>query len=81
MGFVDAGYAASGDIQQPSAKQVYDRLRRLLEAELPAADIHACAAQGAGWSDMEAVALAFDRIVSPGAPATESSRPAGYHPR
>jgi tetratricopeptide (TPR) repeat protein len=81
IGFVDAGYAASGDIRQPSAKQVYDRLQRLLEAELPAADIHACAAQGARWSDMEAVAFASDRLISPGGQATGSSSPAGYRRR
>src|SRR5262249_48760178 len=80
MGFVDAGYAASGDLQQPSARQVYDRLRRLLEAKLPAPDIQACAAQGARWSDTEAVAFAFNRIVSRGASATGPLRPVGYSP-
>jgi predicted ATPase/DNA-binding winged helix-turn-helix (wHTH) protein len=65
IGFVDAGYAISGDIRQPSAQRIHDRLAELLEAKLPAADIRAFAAAGARWSEAEAVAFAVDRFIAP----------------
>jgi predicted ATPase/DNA-binding winged helix-turn-helix (wHTH) protein len=77
LGFVDAGYATSGDVRQPNAQEIHDRLLRLLTAELPGADIHAYAAQGARWSEAEAVAFAADRVLSPESPAIGESPPDG----
>ncbi|MEI9985643.1 MAG: tetratricopeptide repeat protein [Aliidongia sp.] len=54
LGFVDAGYAASGDVRQPNAQQIHNRLLGLLATELPGADIHAYAARGTRWSEAEA---------------------------
>src|SRR5579859_178928 len=42
--------------------------------DLPTADMRACEAQGAQWSEGEAVAFAFDQIISPGSLATEGPR-------
>ncbi|HVJ51832.1 MAG TPA: winged helix-turn-helix domain-containing protein [Aliidongia sp.] len=64
IGFVDAGYAASGDIRSPSMQRIRDELRRLLEKALPEADIGGSAAEGAGWGEAQAVAFALDRLIS-----------------
>jgi tetratricopeptide (TPR) repeat protein len=77
LGFVDAGYAASGEVRQPNAQEIHGRLIRLLAAELPSADIHAYAAQGARWSEAEAVAFAADRLLSPESPAIGEAPPDG----
>jgi hypothetical protein len=39
-----------------------------LAAELPSADIRTYAAQGARWSEAEAVAFAVDHVLGPGNP-------------
>ncbi len=63
LGFVDEGYAASGEIRQPNALQIHGRLLDLLEAALPGAEIQAYAAEGAGWSEAAAVAFTLDRLL------------------
>ena len=65
LGFVDEGYATSGDVRQPNAREIHDRLLKLLTAELPSADLRAHAAQGARWSEAEAVAFAVDHVLWP----------------
>jgi predicted ATPase/DNA-binding winged helix-turn-helix (wHTH) protein len=77
LGFVDAGYAASGDVRQPNAQEIHGRLLRLLAAELPSADIHAHAARGARWSEAEAVTFAVDHLLSPESSAIGASPPDG----
>jgi predicted ATPase/DNA-binding winged helix-turn-helix (wHTH) protein len=69
IGFVDAGYASSGEIRQPTERQISDRLSALLETALPSTDIRSCAAEGAHWSEARAVDFTFDRLILPGRPA------------
>jgi len=78
LGFVDAGYATSGDVRQPNAQEIHGRLLRLLAVELPSADIDAYATQGARWSEAEAVAFAADHLLSPKSPAIGESPPGGH---
>ena len=68
LGFVDEGYATSGDVRQPNAREIHGRVLELLAAELPSADIRTYAAQGARWSEAEAVAFAVDHVLGPGNP-------------
>jgi predicted ATPase/DNA-binding winged helix-turn-helix (wHTH) protein len=74
IGFVDAGFASGGEIQQGTEQLIHDRLMELLKTELPSAEIEACAAEGAEWSEARAVAYAFEHLVSP-----ETSMP-GWSP-
>lgn len=65
IGFVDAGYASGGEVRQGTEQIIHDRLSELLEAELPSARIQACAAEGARWNELRAVAYTFEQLVSP----------------
>jgi hypothetical protein len=65
IGFVDAGFASGGEIRQGTEQLIHDRLSELLKTELPSAEIQACAAEGARWSEPHAVAYAFEHLVSP----------------
>jgi hypothetical protein len=63
LGFVDAGYARSGDLLEPTERQSYDRLRRLLELAITTHDLAAYRAEGARWCEDRAVAYAVDHLV------------------
>ena len=65
FGFTTASFAGSGEIREPTAQQIYDRLMPLLEAELPATVIQVLAAEGAQWSEEQAADFAFAELVSP----------------
>jgi predicted ATPase/DNA-binding winged helix-turn-helix (wHTH) protein len=65
VGFVEAGYARGGEIQETTEQQIYDRLRRVLASKLTEVEIQAYAAEGAGWSEDYAVDFAFDHLVEP----------------
>ena len=65
-GFVDRSYAASGETREPTEQLIYGELRRKLAANVPASRIEACAADGAGWDEHQAVSFAVDRLVSSG---------------
>ena len=68
QGFVDQGYAVSGEIREPTEQRIFDDIRRVLEASIPPSRIEACAAEGAGWSERQAVSFALDHLVTPGLP-------------
>ncbi|MGB8843368.1 MAG: winged helix-turn-helix domain-containing protein [Aliidongia sp.] len=63
IGFVDAGYAAAGEIREATEGHVYIRLQKLLASALPPADIQAYAAEGARWLEHQAVAFVYDRLI------------------
>ena len=65
IGFSAAGFASSGEIRDPTNMQIHDHLARLLQAELPAVDIQALAAEGAQWTEDQAADFAFHELVSP----------------
>lgn len=64
LGFVDRGYAVFGDARDPTERQAYDHLLRLLEASPPARGISALAAEGARWTEHQAVEFAVSRLAS-----------------
>jgi hypothetical protein len=64
IGFVDAEYARTGDMRQPTEQGVRDELARRLTAQLPAADIEAWAAEGARWSEEQATEFVEHDLVS-----------------
>jgi predicted ATPase/DNA-binding winged helix-turn-helix (wHTH) protein len=66
VGFIDRGHAEAGETREPTEQKAYDHLRQLLAAALPADDIAAGEAEGAAWSEAEAVAFTLDRLVGPG---------------
>jgi predicted ATPase len=63
IGFVDAGFASGGEVQQGTEQLIHDRLSAQLKTALPPAKIEACAAEGAGWSEHRAVAYVFEHLV------------------
>jgi predicted ATPase len=65
IGFVDAGYARSGEVREFTELQLHDRLSALLTENLAADDIAAWAAAGARWNEARAVDFALGRILSP----------------
>jgi hypothetical protein len=65
IGFVDAGYARSGEIREFAEQQIHERLSALLAENLSADDIAAWAAAGARWNEARAVDFALGRILAP----------------
>jgi predicted ATPase/DNA-binding winged helix-turn-helix (wHTH) protein len=66
LGFVEAGYAASGELLEPTEQRVRTEILHRLTAQLSANDIKAWADEGARWDAEYAVAFTLDRLVSPG---------------
>jgi predicted ATPase/DNA-binding winged helix-turn-helix (wHTH) protein len=64
-GYVDAGYAALGYSREATEQYLQDRLGKLLEDNLPPAIIRSHAAEGAGWSEDQAVNFVYDRLIPP----------------
>lgn len=64
IGFVDAAVAASGETRQPVEQQGHDRLMQLLEAALPKAHRSQAAAEGAGWSEAQAVEFVREAVIA-----------------
>ncbi len=64
IGFVDAHYARSGNVRQPTEQTLHDLLHQTLSANLSPAAIEAYAADGSRWSDQYAARTALDRLVS-----------------
>ncbi len=65
IGFVDKGYAESGEARQPTEQWASERLRAALQAAAPDRQLADCAAEGARWSEPQAVAFALDHLVAP----------------
>jgi|HubBroStandDraft_1064217.scaffolds.fasta_scaffold00058_20 predicted ATPase/DNA-binding winged helix-turn-helix (wHTH) protein len=65
IGFVNASWTRAGEAREWTEQKIYDRLVPLLEANLPALDIQAHGAEGARWTEQQAVDFAFGRLVSP----------------
>lgn len=63
MGFVNAGYAKSGDIRQPAQRRIDDHLKALLESKLATDDIRYHGDAGALWNENEAVQFTIDRVM------------------
>jgi predicted ATPase len=63
-GFVDAGYAQSGEVREPTEQRIDAELCRLLAANLPPDDIKAWAVEGARWSQDQAVDFVTLRLAS-----------------
>lgn len=68
-GFLDAGHVAAGETREPTEQRAYDQLQRTLGLALSAEEIAAEAARGAQWSEAQAIAFSFDRLVGPGSMA------------
>jgi hypothetical protein len=64
MGFVDAGFARSGEMMEPTERYTHDQLKLLLQAGLSSAEILARARDAASWTDQEAAAFAQRRLMT-----------------
>jgi predicted ATPase len=65
LGFIDVGFARSGEVREPLPQQVYDETARLLTAHCAADDIRAWADDGARWSETQAADFASRRLATP----------------
>ena len=63
LGFVDAGMQRHGETMEPAEQRIYDRLSALLTTTLPPAKIEAHAAEGALWSDAQALDFVLSRVI------------------
>jgi len=63
IGFVDAERERCGQLLYPGERPLYDRLMRILEAGLPPTELEAWKAEGAGWSEAEAIAFITNRLL------------------
>ncbi|HLZ66258.1 MAG TPA: winged helix-turn-helix domain-containing protein [Aliidongia sp.] len=68
IGFVDAVHARRGHPVEPGELLLYNRLMGILEAGLPPNELKELKANGAQWSDAEAIEFVTSRLVH--APAT-----------
>ena len=66
IGFVDAERVRTGQPPRRSEQRLYDELMRRLQTGLPAADLLARTAEGAHWSEAEAVDFITRRLVAAG---------------
>lgn len=73
-GFVDASVAASDEIRQPIDQQIYDRLMSLLALALSDERRRCIVAEGAGWTEQQAVEYVRERLLAK--PASDADRPA-----
>lgn len=64
LGFVDAFYATSGQLQQPSMLEGRERIMTVLEAALSPADIEACTKEGASLNEEQAIFFTFEDLIS-----------------
>jgi predicted ATPase/DNA-binding winged helix-turn-helix (wHTH) protein len=62
VGFIDAERARLGRMQPPSEQPLRDRLMGLLEAGLQPAELEACRAEGARWSEAAAIEFTVARL-------------------
>jgi predicted ATPase/DNA-binding winged helix-turn-helix (wHTH) protein len=65
-GYIDAGYAASGQSREPTEQNLYDRLSTLLSTSLSPKIILTHASEGAGWNEDQAMNFVYDRLISTG---------------
>jgi hypothetical protein len=63
-GYVNACFAASGEVREPVDQEIADRLAGVLAAAMPADQIKASATEGAQWSEQQAVAFAIHHLVA-----------------
>ncbi|GGF28288.1 transcriptional regulator [Aliidongia dinghuensis] len=66
LGFVDHGYREAGERREPTEELIHDALQRALAAAVPPTRLDAWAAEGAQWSEPQAVAFARNRLVQTG---------------
>ncbi len=69
-GFVDRGYVDAGEIREPTEQQIHGELQKVLRANASDRQLVDWTAEGAGWSEAQATAYAFDRLIRPGVEAT-----------
>jgi predicted ATPase/DNA-binding winged helix-turn-helix (wHTH) protein len=63
-GYVDAGYRARGTTREATERYLQDRLVTLLQDNLSPIIIRARAAEGARWSEDQAVTFVYDHLMS-----------------
>src|SRR5579859_416601 len=68
IGFTDAARVRSARTMDPAERRLYDRLMGILEASLPPAELEAWKAEGARWSEAEAIAFITNRLLQASAP-------------
>ncbi|HEY2048134.1 MAG TPA: winged helix-turn-helix domain-containing protein [Caulobacteraceae bacterium] len=69
VGFIDAERARLGQAPAPSEQPLRDRLMGLLEAGLQPAELETCRAEGARWSEAEAIEFATAHLLPAFAPS------------
>jgi hypothetical protein len=62
-GFLEAAHTAAGETREPTEQRAHDQLRQTLALALSAEEIEAEAAEGARWSEAQAIEFSFDRLV------------------
>jgi predicted ATPase/DNA-binding winged helix-turn-helix (wHTH) protein len=65
-GYVDAGYAALGASREPTEQYLQDRLSTVLADKLLPELIRSHVAEGARWSEDQAMNFVYGRTISPG---------------
>ncbi|GGF49806.1 hypothetical protein GCM10011611_65290 [Aliidongia dinghuensis] len=63
LGFVELTYASTGEVREKPEQQIYDRLSALLATALSPASLQNRAAEGASWSEAQALRFTIDRLV------------------
>ena len=63
IGFVDALRERHGQVLQQSELPLHNRLMGILETGLPPAELESLQAEGARWSEAEAIEFAADRLL------------------
>jgi hypothetical protein len=62
-GYLDGAVSRNGDIYGATESHIRDQLQNVLATTLPAEDRQSLAAEGAGWSEAEAVALVIEYLI------------------
>jgi tetratricopeptide (TPR) repeat protein len=65
QGWVDAGYARTGEIREPNEQKVREAVTAILAAQLEPESVQAFLTEGATWSEGHAVDYTRRRIIAP----------------
>jgi predicted ATPase/DNA-binding winged helix-turn-helix (wHTH) protein len=63
LGFVDAAFAGARETRQPTEQRLADRAMTLIAGALAPHECDVAARSGAGWTEPQALAFAFDHLV------------------
>jgi predicted ATPase len=64
LGFIDAGFARSGEIRPPISQRVYEAVSNLLASHCTPDNLRAWAEDGARWSEAQAADFVARRLVA-----------------